>query len=100
MIDLERWDVGALRRAWSEARPFPHVVLDRVVDEASLSGVHEEFAREPHAHVRDEIYSQLRSATPPSQPRVRALYDELTGPSVRAAVEAVSGLVVPDHFAG
>lgn len=91
MIDPARWNVRALSRAWREARPFPHVVIDRVLTAADLARVCESFAWEPHAHLRSELYSQMRSAQPPSQPLVRTLHDELTGPSVRAAVEVVSG---------
>lgn len=91
MIDLQRWNLPALRRAWREARPFAHAIIDGVLTDGALAEARDGFAWEPHAHLTGELYSQMRSAMPPSQPRVRALYDELTGPSVRAAVEAISG---------
>jgi Rps23 Pro-64 3,4-dihydroxylase Tpa1-like proline 4-hydroxylase len=91
VIDPARWNVRALGRAWREAQPFPHVVIDRVLPEPVLAAVREAFDWEPHAHLRGELYSQMRSSQPPSQPQVRALHDSLTGPSVRAAVEVISG---------
>ncbi len=91
MIDPSGWNLPALGRAWREAQPFPHVVIDQVLLAADLARVRESFAWEPHAHLRGELYSQMRSAQPPSQPLVQTFCDGLTGPSVRAAVELLSG---------
>lgn len=91
VIDLARWDLAALAQEWKRARPFSHVVVDGLLSADDHASLARAFAWEPHYHAVDEIYSQLRSATPPVQPVVRAFHDALTGPAVRAAVAQLSG---------
>jgi Rps23 Pro-64 3,4-dihydroxylase Tpa1-like proline 4-hydroxylase len=91
VISVDRWDLPSLRRRWLRARPFPHVILDSLLSADDHARALQAFQWEPHYLVRGEIYAQLRSETPPQQPVVRELFDALTGPALRVAVESVTG---------
>jgi hypothetical protein len=104
-----RWprDVHTLAREFERAKPFPHVVIDRVLSQDDHARVVADIDREPQALLEDEIYRHLRSAEPPMQPALRAftaaLADEcsviskICGTSVRRA-DGAAYVYLPGHY--
>ena len=68
-----RWpaDLGPLSRKFEKARPFKHVVLDRVLPGDEHERVAAAFDEEPHVLVENEIYLHLRSSDPPMTPALK-----------------------------
>ena len=91
MIDPGDWPLPELARAWREARPFPHVVLDGILGEEQLAALRRDLAGEPHWPYGDEHYSFLASSEPPQQPALRDFIAALASAPVLRAVEAISG---------
>ncbi|MDB4954016.1 MAG: hypothetical protein JWO36_1585 [Myxococcales bacterium] len=91
MADLALGNVDQLATSWRAAKPFPHVVIDGLVDAATLSGLQQAVAHEPHWPNRGEIYDFMGSAEAVSHPVLRAFHDQLGGPAMLEAVRAVSG---------
>jgi hypothetical protein len=89
-----RWpsDLGALSRAFRRARPFPHLVIDGLLDRQHLARLAAEAREEPRVLVEDEIYLHLRSADPPLRPLLRELRTELSDSS--AEVSRIGGVRV------
>jgi Rps23 Pro-64 3,4-dihydroxylase Tpa1-like proline 4-hydroxylase len=69
-----RWpgDVDRLAREFRTAKPFPHVVIDRVLSPEDHARLVADFDQEPQVLVENEIYLHLRSSEPPMQPSLRA----------------------------
>lgn len=80
-IDLRlgtQWqDEAALARAWREAAPFPHLIVDDFLAEPALPGLLELLEEEPVEHRRSDIFSFDATAPEPTSAPVRALRDEL-----------------------
>ena len=91
MIDPSAWDVPALARAWREAQPFPHVVMDELLPPADFAALREGFTKEPHYPAWDQIHSFLASGEPPQRAELRAFWDALCSREVLRAVAALSG---------
>jgi len=66
-------DESALRASWSTARPFGHLVLDDVVDEARLRGMLSALDEEPIEQGTAEIYAFEASKPEPATDALRAL---------------------------
>ncbi len=90
MVDPARWEVAGLAAAWRAARPFAHAAVDGVLGGAALTALRDAIALEPHWPNRGEIFEMMASGAP-TQPLLRAFLAELDGPTVRAAVSAVTG---------
>src|SRR5205823_10470949 len=68
----------ALARKFRAAKPFRHVVIDKLVDPGALARMQAEFAVEPQVLLQDEIYLHLRSNDPPAMPALCAFRDALS----------------------
>lgn len=90
-IKLERLTEPGLAAAWRSAPPFPHVVIDDLVDEASRSALMGAMEDEPAAVIRDQIFEMTASAVRVEDARLRRFHAALESPEVLAAVEALSG---------
>lgn len=91
MIPLARWKLDELARAWSAATPFPHVVIDELVDPETLQALLVGVSQEPHYPNRGEIYDFMASAPEVAHPTLRAFQSALGSPETLAAVRAISG---------
>lgn len=91
MIALESWRLDELRRAWTEARPFPYVVLDDLVSPETLAELLVAVSQEPHYPNRGEIYDFMASSPEVAHPTLRAFQAALGSPATLAAVRAISG---------
>jgi hypothetical protein len=91
VIDFARWKAAELGESWRNARPFPHIVLDDFVDEATLQTLCQAIAQEPHWPNRGEIYDMMGSADTVQHPTLRAFHEELGAPGTLEAVRAISG---------
>jgi len=91
MIPVAAFQLDGLSRAWAEARPFPHVVLDDVVAPETLAALQLAVSQEPHWPNRGEIYDFMASGEAVVHPVLRALQAELGSAPVLAAVRALSG---------
>lgn len=85
MIDLARWDLAALREEWLRATPFPHLVLDDVLDVAPLR---EAVACEPHWPSHGELFEMMASSDALTQPALARFAETLP----IEAVAAISGV--------
>jgi Rps23 Pro-64 3,4-dihydroxylase Tpa1-like proline 4-hydroxylase len=88
---VDRWDTAALADAWVTATPFPHVIIDRVLDDAVLDEVRAALAQEPHYPEHSEIVDGLGSAPGFGQPRLSAFAAALGSDPCLAAIGAVTG---------
>ena len=80
-----RWPaLPPLSQQFAAGKPFAHVVIDGLLDEASLAAMRAAFAAEPMARVDGEIYSHLRSMEPPLH---QALLDFLQAMRPQAVAE-------------
>ncbi len=91
MIDFSRWKLEPLADAWGAARPFPHVVIDDLVDSSSLASLCQAVAAEPHWPNRGEIYDMMGSGDTVQHPTLRAFADELGAAPSLQAIRAVTG---------
>lgn len=91
MIPVAGWKLDELTRAWAEARPFPHIVLDDLVAPEMLSALLQAVSQEPHWPNRGEIYDFMASHTEVAHPTLRAFQAALGSPEVISAVGAISG---------
>ncbi len=91
MIPVARWKLDDLSRAWAEARPFPHVVVDDLVAPDTLAGLLQAVSQEPHWPNRGEIYDFMASNPEVAHPTLQAFQAELGSPETLAAVRAISG---------
>lgn len=98
-IDLARWDLAALRRAWLRARPFPHVVIDGALAPAAHAALREAFPREPLWLQEDEIFRFHGGLEGASEPAVAAAVGALTCPAAREAWSALCGRPLSRHTA-
>ncbi len=67
----------ALARAWHDATPFPHLVIDDFAPADSLPRLLELLEDEPVEHRRSDLFSFDATAPEPESAAVRALRDEL-----------------------
>jgi len=93
MIPLERWDLERLARDWSRARPFPHLILDGLLEASDYAALKAAAAAEPLWLLSDEIYQHSGSADPPRAPLLRAFQDALGAAPLRDALRAITGVV-------
>lgn len=91
MIPVASWRLDELAEQWTAARPFPHVVIDDVVDPATLTTLLQAVAQEPHWPNRGEIYDFMASGETVTHPTLLALQDELGAPEMIAAIRTISG---------
>ena len=70
-------DEAALARAWREAAPFPHLVIDDFADEAQLPALLELLEEEPVERRQSDLFAFDATAPEPTSAEVRALRDEL-----------------------
>lgn len=92
--DLSRFDAAALAESWRAARPFPHVVLDQLVDEPSLAQLCQAISAEPHWPNRGELFDMMASSEPVQNGVLREFHQCLGSPAVLSAVSAISGKTV------
>jgi hypothetical protein len=103
LLDYDRLsdDIDALARRYQSAKPFPHIVLDNLVDPASIEQAIAEF---PHLdggewisylHVNERKFGQ----TDPESwgPTLQAILAELNSPRFVALLEKLTG--IDDLFA-
>ncbi len=90
-IDLSSWDLPALADTWRAARPFPHVVIDGLVRDERRAELLDAFGEEPCSLLHDEIFEFEASAVELDHPVLRGFRDELGGPAVREALQAITG---------
>ncbi len=91
MIPVASWKLDELAQQWAAARPFPHVVIDDVVDPTTLATLLQAVAQEPHWPNRGEIYDFMASGETVAHPTLLALQDELGAPDMLAAIRTISG---------
>lgn len=91
MFAVDRWDTAALAAAWAVAAPFPHVIIDRVLDDAPLDDLRAALAHEPHYAERSEIVDGLGSAPGFAHPALAAFAAALGSAPCLDAVGAVTG---------
>jgi hypothetical protein len=91
MIPVESWDLDELARRWRSAQPFAYVIVDDVVDSATLARLQQAASAEPHWQSRAEIYDFMVSGETVVHPTLRELEAELGSERVLDAVRAVSG---------
>ncbi|MFN0249385.1 MAG: 2OG-Fe(II) oxygenase [Kofleriaceae bacterium] len=91
MLAVEQWDLDELSRAWGAAQPFPYVLVDNVVDPATLARLREAASTEPHWPNRGEIYDFMASGETVMHPTLLELEAELGSARVLDAVRAISG---------
>ncbi|MEO7097287.1 MAG: 2OG-Fe(II) oxygenase [Polyangiales bacterium] len=94
MIPVADWKLDELGRAWTEARPFPHVVVDDFVAPDTLVSLLQAVSQEPHWPNRGEIYDFMASSPEVAHPTLQAFQAALGSPDVLAAVRAISGRAV------
>jgi len=94
MIPVARWNLDELAATWSTSSPFPHVVLDDVVDPQTLATLLQAVSQEPHWPNRGEIYDFMASAEEVTHPTLRELHAELGSTPVLDAIRAISGRLV------
>src|SRR5262245_55358560 len=90
-IHLDKITDPGLAAAWREARPFPHVVIDGLVEEASRASLMGAMEDEPAAVIRDEIFEMTASAPSVEDARLRRFHAALGSPEVLSAVDALTG---------
>lgn len=90
-LKLERLTDPTLSAAWRAARPFPHVVIDDLVEEPARAALMGAMEDEPAAVIRDEIFEMTASAVLVEDARLRRFQAALESPEVLAAIEALSG---------
>ncbi len=91
MLPVAHWNVDELARSWAAAQPFPHVVLDDVVEPDTLSALLQAVSQEPHWPNRGEIYDFMASGEEVTQEVLRELHAELGSAPVLDAIRAISG---------
>jgi Rps23 Pro-64 3,4-dihydroxylase Tpa1-like proline 4-hydroxylase len=91
VIPVASWKLDELTRAWTEARPFPHVIIDDLVAPETLISLLQAVSQEPHWPNRGEIYDFMASHTEVAHPTLQAFQAALGSPEVLAAVRAISG---------
>ena len=91
MIPVARWKLDELARAWATATPFPHVVIDDVVEPETLATLLQAVSQEPHWRNRGEIYDFMASGETVTQEALRELHTALGSPPVLDAIRAISG---------
>ncbi len=91
MIDPAGWPLDELARAWREAKPFPHALIDGLLGAGGLHALRDAFVREPLAHQLGELESFLASAEPMHEPALQAVIDALAQPATLSAIAAITG---------
>lgn len=91
MIPVAGWNLDELSQAWAAASPFPHVVVDDVVEPETLVALQQAVSQEPHWPNRGEIYDFMASGEAVVHPVLRQLQAELGSAPVLDMVRAVSG---------
>ena len=91
VLNVATWKLDELGARWRAATPFPHLVLDDVVDPATLTALCQAVAQEPHWPNRGEIYDFMASAETVAHPLLREFAAELGAPATLAAVRQISG---------
>ncbi len=90
-LTLAAWDVSALAEAWRAAQPFPHLVIDGMVNDDDLAALREAIGREPHDAEHSEIVDCYASQPQLQDPTLAAFAAAMGSPEVLAAVRAISG---------
>jgi Rps23 Pro-64 3,4-dihydroxylase Tpa1-like proline 4-hydroxylase len=68
-------DESALARVWRDAQPFPHVIVDDVLDDAALAGVMAILEDEAVERYASDYFAFDASAPEPATPEFRELRD-------------------------
>jgi hypothetical protein len=82
---------SGLAATWRAARPFPHVIVDDLVDADHLLALRQAIAREPHWPSRSDLYELLGSADEVSHPVLREFHAALGAKDSLAAVRTITG---------
>ncbi len=106
LLDLDRLEseLPALAERYAAADPYPHIVLDDVLGEATLEAVYQEFERIPdgtwtnYLHLNERKYANTRIDT--WGPVLRALADELSSERFVSFVSSLTGIegLLPDDI--
>ena len=91
MIDPRRWNVGALGAAWRAAEPFPYVVIDDLVEPATLELLRAGITAEPHFRDGGELADFMASAPELHNATLRAFQASFSDESMLAAVGNLAG---------
>jgi Rps23 Pro-64 3,4-dihydroxylase Tpa1-like proline 4-hydroxylase len=90
-VDWSRFDRTALAHSWRCATPFPHIVLDGFLPDASLADLRQAVSREPHGPNYADFYEMMASAEPVAHPTLRRFADEITTPDACRFAADVTG---------
>ncbi len=93
-LEVAAWDVPALAAAWRAAAPFPHVVIDGMVNEMRLAVLRDAIPREPLAAEHSEIVDCFASGPKLVEPNLVAFGAAMAAPDMLAAVRAITGKAV------
>ncbi len=85
------WDLATLATDYQAARPFPHLVLDDLVDPTTLRALCEAVSQEPHWPNVGELYSFMGSAETVSHPMLREFHAHLCAPQMLQAICGITG---------
>ncbi len=91
VVDFQRWDLEDLSRRWREARPFPHVIVDDLVEPAALAAMIDAAGQEPFLPNRGEIFDFFGSEQPVQQPELQAFVEAFGSAAALAAMRAITG---------
>jgi hypothetical protein len=94
ILDIGRWNLPLLARRWRRARPFPHVVMPRALDDARCEALLAALEEEPAERIVSEVYEVMATGETFSAEPLPALAAELGSDAVLAAVAAVTGKAV------
>jgi Rps23 Pro-64 3,4-dihydroxylase Tpa1-like proline 4-hydroxylase len=91
---MKSWfaDTEALRQQWTQAKPFPYLLVDDLLPKPAQEELLAAFDDEPCDLLRDEIFEFLVSAKSPRASAIQAFREELGSQTVRDALSQVTGL--------
>ena len=89
-LNPQTWNLTDLRAQWSQAKPFPYVILEDLLSEAHQAELLAAFEDEPCEVLRDEIFTFMASAKHPTTQALRAFHSALGSEAVRDALYAVT----------
>lgn len=90
-LSAATWNLRLLERRWQRAQPFPHIVLQKSLDEAACAELTAALDEEPAERLAGEIYEVMATGRDFEHPTLTAFTDELESDEVLAAVSAISG---------
>lgn len=93
-IDVARWNVADLAATFRDARPFPYVVIDNLVDALWMEQLVRAYADEPATHIHDEIFEMMASGASFEEPVLGAFREAFSAPPVLAAISSITGTTI------